>query len=259
MKPVEHPILLNTKNISINNTINLKNKTDAGESKAVDLNYENKYSHRSENILDKYAVPYEDKAIKISNKEPKKNSYLSTTTDFNTLISSQKGDSSESFKDNPLMNISDSNFNQEANNSKSKWKFDLNLLDDSGFRKTHIIKEKLEIDYIPDKRINSDIANKIFSYSQNLNKLEARENNSNKPKNINSMTYIEIKKEGDENFNSFNGVDYNNQIGINNLASKADQVAKQSFEEVQINFFLYYLYITLKLNIKFIYDYKKIR
>lgn len=104
---------------------------------------------------------------------------------------------------NPLMNISDHNFNPMNNTNKSsKWNFNKNLLDDSEFRKTHIIKEKLDIEYIPEKPINNINLSKINSINSNNQKHDnqikiktprIKENDIklSAHKKVNSMIFIE--------------------------------------------------------------------
>jgi hypothetical protein len=114
------------------------------------------------------------------------------------------------FTNNPLMNITDSNYNPLGTNKSSKWNFNKNLLDDSEFRKTHIIKEKLEIENIYIKPIDNINLKKIVNFYNNNNKnfdnsikikIQRNEENDNKLlTNIKNNSTIFIEKSENEPF-----------------------------------------------------------
>jgi len=111
----------------------------------------------------------------------------------NSFFDNEENDRIKDNQDNPLMNLSDKNFNIMNNSSKSKWNFDKNLLDDSEFRKTHIIKEKLDIEY-PDKPVNNINLNKIRSVKKSDNSEKIYSPNNAIHRKVNSIILIENKE-----------------------------------------------------------------
>lgn len=226
LKPVEHPILLNNKNINEKNRepTDLKLNLKLGNSKIT--NQEEKLGVIKIKKIDSNPYKIDNEPItteerSINNKDsdiikisPKKTSGLNSY-DINSLknIDLQENQfPNDSFVANEnenknniintLMNFSDQNFNTLNNTNKTKWRFDKNLLDDSEFRKTRIIKEKLEIEYIPEKPINNihlkNIINnkKSDKSTKNIGNLNADDSeNRIIHKKVNSMIFIDYKEQ----------------------------------------------------------------
>jgi len=252
LKPVEHPILLNNKNINeknkdsldakiiikpqiknlnINENKDLNNEENTSRDKIdiskiikktdsnfvkMNIDFSNSTESKNSNIQNEIFLKSQDNI-----KSSENNSYINNL-DVNyikniDLKENNKQIANESFNsfennnykndntNNPLMNISDNNFNPMNNTIRSsKWNFNKNLLDDSEFRKTHIIKEKLDIEYIPEKPVNNINLSKINTInnnnkkSDNQIKIKTPRNNNNENdiklsahKKINSMIFIE--------------------------------------------------------------------
>ena len=112
-----------------------------------------------------------------------------------------------------LSNISEQNIDIDNMNkstySRTKLKFDLNLLDDTEFRKTHIIKEKLEINCFPvEDKVEENVSkkNSYLGKSKNENKNDVKINNiENNNKNISeNKNKIIFKKDSGKNSIKFN-------------------------------------------------------
>lgn len=230
LKPVEHPILLNNKGINekTKESADLKLKNNKQRSlkreETIQLTKIQKISDSNANksMSGILALDNNDnkeiKNFQTSKKIfEKKNSHQVNLFDLNSIKNIDLGEGmniNESFFDdnqehdenkdnqnNPLMNLSDKNFNLMNVTSNSKWNFDKNLLDDSEFRKTHIIKEKLDIECIPDKPVNNINLKKIRSIKKSDNsvkistpKKDKSDANNAIHKKVNSMIFIESKE-----------------------------------------------------------------
>lgn len=101
----------------------------------------------------------------------------------NSLNSADAKNSSNDKKDSSLLNAQNESSsallnNSDYNSSKSSWKFDKNLLDDSSFRKANIKKEKLEINC--EKELASGhkktFSTQTFENNNNDGKIDVNEN-----------------------------------------------------------------------------------
>ncbi len=267
LKPVEIPNLLicnktyetssyliNDKKDKIIMKKNISNNNNNESSKKIILKKNNTHV-----LLEKIPAKFYQKTS-LNNSE--------TNTNNSVILSSCNGDLNNDINKN---SISNNNYNKKSNNtdeinnnillnnsdcnsSKSSWKFDKNLLDDSSFRKVNIKKEKLEIDCEKDLIIKGNLCvkeefdenhlhdgifnNKFIAYSsanKNIKEYNLNENpNCNKSvkttldnlnvnmivKNItkenNAYNNFEIKVENENTFlNNYN----NKDISTNNDSS----------------------------------------
>jgi hypothetical protein len=227
LKPVEHPIVLKEKafnekikepsglKLILNNPKSLKNEEPFQINRIKKISDSNHNKSINDNLNTDNRIFSNNEILKSNVKNKAKKNSHGNRLDINSIKNIDLGegnDTNQSYFDidendfrqenhnNPLMNLSDKDFNSIYNTSKTKWNFDKNLLDDSGFRKTHIIKEKLEINHIPDKPINNFNFNKIKNVKKSDNSVKItsprQENFENNPiyKRVNSMIFIESKE-----------------------------------------------------------------